>query len=321
MRLRSLLPDDSADLTAPRLTAPDIDVSDWEDNESPTLNDSALSLDPSEISRSLAMLAEPDEGDTGGFVLGTEYALRVFNADGDETWNQPTIGPVWAVNASTDGRWVVAAIGDGTSRWYRVGDGVEQLAFYPHPDRKRWVLWTPSGYYDASPGAEDVIGWHVNDGPDRAAQFFPASLFRSRFYRPDLVSAVLDSADEEAAMLSTAAEEGELPPDSDLAAILPPVVQLLSPADGERFARARVTVRYRVQTAADAPVDDVKVLVDGRPLEEARGLRPVAAASAAPAADGQEFALEITLPTRDLTLSLIAENRHGKSEASSLHLQ
>jgi len=34
------------------------------------------------------------------------------------------------------------------------------------------VLWTPSGYYDASPGGEDFIGWQVNKGKDKAADFF-----------------------------------------------------------------------------------------------------------------------------------------------------
>ena len=26
------------------------------------------------------------------------------------------------------------------------------------------LAWTPSGYYMASPGGEDLIGWHVNRG-------------------------------------------------------------------------------------------------------------------------------------------------------------
>ena len=84
---------------------------------------------------------------------------------------------------------LVVAYGDGTIRWHRWSDGEELLALFAHADRTRWVLWTPSGYYDASAGAEELIGWHLNRGQDEAADFFPASRFRARFYRPDVSTA------------------------------------------------------------------------------------------------------------------------------------
>jgi hypothetical protein len=62
------------------------------------------------------------------------------------------------------------------------------------------VLWTPSGYYDCSPGAEELIGWHVNNGKDRAADFFPAEQFRGVYYRPDVISRVLKAGDEAIAL-------------------------------------------------------------------------------------------------------------------------
>lgn len=142
---------------------------------------------------------------------------------------------VWAINVSRDNRWVVAAYGDGTIRWHRASDGAEEMAFYPHPDRKRWVLWTPSGYYDASPGAEDLIGWHVNRGKDAAADFFPASRFRDRFYRPDVLAHVLETGNEAVAVRLANTEAGRRGQSSDVAAVLPPMLRLLSPADGARF--------------------------------------------------------------------------------------
>ena len=66
-------------------------------------------------------------------------------------------------------------IGDGTIRWYRASDGAELLAFFVHVPDKRWIAWTPSGYYAASPGGEDLIGWHVNGKTwDAPVDFFPA---------------------------------------------------------------------------------------------------------------------------------------------------
>ena len=98
-------------------------------------------------------------------------------------------GVAWGVNLAREGRLILAAYGDGTIRWHRTADGEELLALFIHvPDDpkadKRWVLWTPEGYYTASPGGEDLIGWHVNRGPDQAADFYPAETFRSTFHRP-----------------------------------------------------------------------------------------------------------------------------------------
>ena len=49
----------------------------------------------------------------------------------------------------------------------------------------------------ASAGGEDLIGWHVNNGKDRAADFFSASRFRDAFYRPDIVTRVLEALDRD----------------------------------------------------------------------------------------------------------------------------
>lgn len=149
---------------APDTTA--VPVLNWQTD--PTFRGEPIRLEQNEGSRSLAAVP----GDRG-FVLGTEFRLRHYAADGTLHWQQPAPEVVWGVNIPTDGpqagQIVVAAYGDGTIRWHRMSDGSELLAFFPHADRQRWVLWTPSGYYDASPGGEDLIGWHVNRLVQRGA--------------------------------------------------------------------------------------------------------------------------------------------------------
>lgn len=317
----------AADLSPPTLTAPGLDISGWKNTTTPKLNGQPLQLDQYERSRSLALFpqggGEWGRGAEGAaFVLGAEGSLRAFDRTGAQVWRQPAPGPVWAVNVSGDGRWVVAAYGDGTIRWHRATDGAEQMAFYPHPDRKRWVLWTPNGYFDASPGAEDLIGWHVNQGKDAAADFYPASRFRDRFYRPEVLARVLQAGDEAAALRLANAESGRRQQhrtqQTSLLQTLPPVARILSPGEGERFSQTRLTLRYSARTAADAPLTGVKVLLDGRPLETQRGLQRQEAV----AGDGgeREYRLDLTLPERDVTLSLIAENKHGASAESSVRL-
>ena len=147
------------------------------------------------MSRSLAI--RPDHK---GFVLGTEYLLRAFDADGKQLWEHAGPAIAWGVNLSADGRIIVAAYGDGTIRWQRWSDGTELLALFVNRKTKAWVAWTPSGYYMASPGGEDLIGWHVNRGWNQAADFFPASKFRDKYARADIVERVLDTLDEDEAV-------------------------------------------------------------------------------------------------------------------------
>src|SRR5262249_57972541 len=114
----------------------------------------------------------------------SDWNLRHFDATGALIRAIGGTTTVWAVNLAADDRLVIAALYDGTIRWYRSEDGAEVLAFYPHSDRKRWVAWTPLGHYAASPGAEDLIEWQINRG----------------FYRPDVIERVLDTFDPKKAL-------------------------------------------------------------------------------------------------------------------------
>ena len=99
-----------------------------------------------------------------------------------------------------NGKLVIAACSDGTVRWYRWSDGKQLLALLVHNDGKRWIAWTPVGYCVSSVGADDLIGWHVNRGWQQPADFFPIAYFRKYLNRPDIVTLVLDTLDEDEAI-------------------------------------------------------------------------------------------------------------------------
>jgi WD domain, G-beta repeat len=172
---------------------------DWRNTRTPKLNGAKLVLTPDEISRSVALVPGAHRFVLGPdrFVLGAAWSLRLFDAGGGEVWRKPrpVPGETWGVNVSADGRLIVAAYGDGTIRWHRLSDGAELLALFMAPDGRRWIAWTPQGYYDASAGADDLIGWQVNHGYDRAPDFFPAPQSQQRFYRRDVIARVLDTLD------------------------------------------------------------------------------------------------------------------------------
>ena len=59
------------------------------------------------------------------------------------------------------------------------------------PAKWDWVLWTPEGFYEATPGAEGVLKWVVNHGPDKAATTLPVSAI-AKLHRPNALPLVLN---------------------------------------------------------------------------------------------------------------------------------
>jgi Caspase domain/WD domain, G-beta repeat len=287
----------------------DFMIEDWIDSYAPKLKGETLLLDHREQSRSLAVMPGAKS-----FLLGADFWLRFYDRGGIERWRASIPSTAWNVNISGDGRLAIAALGDGTIRWYRIRDGKELLAFFPHKDQKRWVLWTASGFYDCSPGAEDLIGWHVNNSKDQASDFFPAGRLRGVYYRPDVISRVLEAGDESVAQRLANEEAGRRGQESDLKKRLPPVVDIISPADGSEVKTATLVVRYNLRSPSGEPVTGVKVLIDGRPagVERGVGARPQ---------NAQTGELTVTVPQRDCELGLVAENQYASSVASVVRLR
>lgn len=269
----------------------------------PEVNGRPLGLPSDEESLGLA-LARDDES----FLLGSRRGLYSFDARGRLRWKVSADGPVFAVNLSADGRLAVAALGDGTVRWFRADDGAPLLTFFPHADRRRWVAWTPTGYYDASAGGEELIGWQVDRGAEEAAELLPEASFRERFYRPDVVALVLTTLDEARALAEAGSEAPRLA-GSGAARILPPVVTLLSPGEEIETTEPSVTVRVAVRSPSGEPVTAIRAYVDGRPVAT-RGL--VLEPASPPS--GQTYSLSVPVPPRDCIVTLAAETRLAASE-------
>lgn len=226
---------DAAALPSARTQAPGLSVTGWRDEDTPRLNGERLILDNHETSRSLAVAPDGKR-----LVLGSEWNLRLFDRPGKARWRQPVPGTVWAVNVSGDGRFVVGAFGDGSVRWMRLEDGREVLALYPHADGKRWVAWTPEGYFDASPGAEDLVGYHLNHGAEREGEFVDARQLWETFYQPGLIARRLD-ADGDAVLREQVQRRGDVR--SLLAAGSVPELVLESAPSAQSDGRYELVVR------------------------------------------------------------------------------
>lgn len=307
-RSLSFAADDKQSLKPPRYESKKIKITDWISSPEPKMNGRKLELEVNEKATGYAIA--PNEE---GFLLGTTFYLRFFNRDGRELWKTLTTVVV-GVNVSDDGRFAVAAFNDGTIRWYRMKDGRELLAFLPHIDRRRWVLWTPSGYYDASIDGEELIGWHVNNGSSQAADFFPVGIFRDYYYRPDVIASILETGDETAAVKSAneKIKRSDSPP--SIAKLLPPVVEIRALRSAASGASGKtITVSYNVRTPSGEPVTGVKAVIDGQPANVVGVTKSKTNANAA------EITLQV--PERDYEIALSAENRFTKSVPAKLYVR
>ncbi|MFL6449260.1 MAG: caspase family protein [Bryobacteraceae bacterium] len=231
------------------------------DSDTPLLDGRALPLEPLERSEAVAISSSADH-----FLLATDRYLRWFDSSGRQKWSVPV--PMFShnVNLTQDGRYAVAALHDSTIRWYAADDGREVVALLVHNDGLRWIAWTPDGFYDCSPGADQLIGYSINQGAGRASEFVKAAQLSDLFYRSDLISRALQPGGTEAIR---AARERI----GDISAVLkgglPPDLELLSPAESETS--GDFVLRIRVKTRGGGAgrvvyrIDGVEI--EGRPVD------------------------------------------------------
>ncbi|HBE70831.1 MAG TPA: hypothetical protein DDW52_22015 [Planctomycetaceae bacterium] len=183
-------------------------------------------------------------------------------------------------------------------------------------DDDRWIIWTPAGYYDASPGAEQLIGWHVNRGPDKAAAFYKVQQFRDQLYRPDIINAILAGTPPEKAAREANAARGETDVDfrspSDLALNHPPEVEFTAPELGDEVASPAVRLVATVRSRNGLPISEATVLVNG--VSQAV-LKPTD-----PAAQEMQIDMPVALASGRNDLEIIASNERATSFAQSVYV-
>jgi WD40 repeat protein len=185
----SLQPETAPDpaLTAARTEAPGLVLSGWKDSSGPRLNGAVVTLEHDEIARSAALL--PD-----GALLGTDTHLRRLGRDGRTQAVADLTAPAWAVTVTPDARLAIAALRDGTLRWYDLAPGriTERAGLFVSADSSRWVLFTPEGFFaDSERGGDDLVGLHLNRSRKQQPDWLSFSEAFRLFHVPDIVRARL----------------------------------------------------------------------------------------------------------------------------------
>lgn len=259
-----------------------------------TVNGIDIPLDTHEIVRSWAL--SPDDRSV---AVATKWSLRSIDVQGKQRWLTGMSSDTSLINMSGDGSLVVAALSDGTIRWFRNDDGQEVLALFAHRNGQDWIAWIPSGYYMSSLSGDNYIGWHVNRGADRDPDFYRAVQFERLLYRPELVQAHFRSRGRADVKNEGAFDIAQL---DDIA---PPRLRLTAAPAASTGGKQLSSIKISAESHS-LPLQDWALFVNGIPMTSARE-RTLSAA------EQRSFSREVLLELPQRVNRLRVESSNGRS--------
>src|SRR5207237_692711 len=122
---------------------------------------------------------------------------------------------------------------------------------------------------------ENLMGWHVNNGRDQMASFFPAARFRKALYRPDVIKLLLTTGSTERALEVADRARGEETERTEVARVLPPAVEVAAPRHGSHVDSPGLEVKAIARSRGEHPVTALRLLLDGRPYRGQAGVKAI----------------------------------------------
>ena len=147
-------------------------------------------------------------------------------------------------------------------------DFAEPILNFYMGDNGQWIIYHPQGYYDASPGADRLIGWHINRGYDKSAKYFEVQQFRDKLYRPDVIDGILETGSLQAALASldgngSDREEVDFREPTVIAEHHPPGVKITWPTNRWQADSQSVTVKGEATSTNGLPLTALTLLHNG----------------------------------------------------------
>lgn len=162
-----------------------IKISNWQ-RDIPLFNGKKLKFENYE--KALALAIDPKSEHA---LIGTNYYLRWYDAHSKEIGKTMTPAEVYGVNIAANGKLAIAALGDGTIRWYNLASSekLEELAtLFTYNDSKDWIVWTKEGFFGSSDGGGyRLAGYHLNKGENKRPEWIEFSQIYQTYYAPELI--------------------------------------------------------------------------------------------------------------------------------------
>jgi WD40 repeat protein len=172
-------------------------------------------------------------------------------------------GDVWSVACSSDGRYLVSGAADQTVRLWNLKTR-ELITTLFAPKNGEWVMWTPQGFYASSAGADNMIGWQINQGAGHEAEYVATSQLRKSLNRPDIVARAIQLASAAQAIKETPGVSFD---PYGLMASPVPKLQIVTSHPQNSFQAGFAKIEAAIVATPD-PVKVIRIHVNGRLVAE-----------------------------------------------------
>ncbi|MFY0627782.1 MAG: caspase family protein [Reichenbachiella sp.] len=192
-------------------------------------------------------------------VVGSSFSLKKYTTDGRVLGSyKGHEGETWAVSEIVSRGILLSGNSDQTMKLWNVSTGENILTLFVSQDNE-WVIWTPQGFYEASAGGEKYIGWHINKGRGKLAEFHDVAAFSHHFHRRDVIERILElkSFKEVAAELSLSLSPKEN--------VIAPEIQWVTPEATTSIVNGNSTI-VTFWVKSKYPISQIKLMADGRPI-------------------------------------------------------
>ncbi len=129
--------------------------------------------------------------DGRAIAVGTsERTAKLFDAASGELKHKLSghSGPVWSVAFSSDGKLLASGSDDTTVKFWNTSTGQLLATAAAFQEGREWLVTTPDGLFDGSPGAFARVRWRFSENLFDTAS---AEVFFNEFYYPGLLAEVL----------------------------------------------------------------------------------------------------------------------------------
>jgi uncharacterized caspase-like protein/WD40 repeat protein len=171
-------------------------------------------------------------------------------------------GEVHAMAEAASARLLVTGSADQTIRLWNLD--TRQLVVSMFFSADEWIIWTPQGYYHSSPNGDSLVGWQVNQGPDKEARFVRARQLKTHLHSPEIVRRAIILGDAGQAVRELR------PTDSRLEELLkrrPPEFEVRI-AEGVQAADGFVAIEIVGAQEAGADVNEFAVMSNARRVDQ-----------------------------------------------------